>query len=741
MRAVRNFNSLKTDLLLFAAGFGIYFFYFHHAFLNINSVLSSITDDSLKNYYTFLYHVKNDPSLLNFSGMNFPFGEHIVYTDGQPALAILLKALPFTHNYLIGILHSLIFLSFIVSPLILHRVFRRLDLPALPSAFLSLGITLLSPQFPRIYEGHYALAYACMIPFCMLLILRLFEARTAKRTLALFSYNLLIFFIHPYLALGLCVFSFLSVLIFALSQHQKETMILLGGRLFVAGILPIVLFKLTMLLSDTHVNRPTEPFGLDTSVTTAGSLLTPMASPFRSFLESVFHTNSGDFEGYCYLGLALICILLLCLIALPFVFKKVKLQKEALSLFIASLLLLFFAFGWHNNLMSLLHIHSATLNQFRAAGRFSWFFYYALPVLLFSSLYHSLKDRFNFRTLSVGLSVTAFLFFALNLTETGALIKLYEKDYWKDRNFFNTQLLSAAEKQAIADIEALKPQAIIPLPTYYIGSEIYDRVTGEHLAFTLIPSVIFSYHTHTPVLSTMLSRSSISETEAGIDLLNSYKKDRAALAQLSDQPFVVIRTKTDLLPDEERLWQKITPLHAVDSVQIGMISHADFLKPVLDKKTVTIAPRNDQKPDSNAVVFVYDGDKPPFVFAKESDYDPIFNLDSGQVRGGRYISSLHYYYKNGSWRDVLFSFLVTKTKHGVSEWYQFVTIRTFSGFYKDYAVFEYPLTLEDSTTYGFFIKRSNDRNYKISDFMLRPEGTSVKVVSGRDTSYNNFPIY
>src|ERR1700733_5463679 len=98
---------LKIDLLIMGAAFCIYFIYFHHVFLNINSILSSITNDSLKNYYTYVYHVKNDSSLFQFAGMNYPFGEHVVYTDCQPALTILLKALPFTHNYLIGILHSI----------------------------------------------------------------------------------------------------------------------------------------------------------------------------------------------------------------------------------------------------------------------------------------------------------------------------------------------------------------------------------------------------------------------------------------------------------------------------------------------------------------------------------------------------------------------------------------------------------------------------------------------------------
>src|SRR4051812_35207730 len=68
---------------------------------SINEVLVSTSGDGIKNYFTFIYHAKNDPGILNFEGMNYPFGEHIVYTDCQPILSTLLRYLPFTHNYLV----------------------------------------------------------------------------------------------------------------------------------------------------------------------------------------------------------------------------------------------------------------------------------------------------------------------------------------------------------------------------------------------------------------------------------------------------------------------------------------------------------------------------------------------------------------------------------------------------------------------------------------------------------------
>ena len=52
-----------------------------------NSVLFTADGDGIKNYYTYAYHIKNDSSFNHFEGMNYPYGELVVYTDGHYALA------------------------------------------------------------------------------------------------------------------------------------------------------------------------------------------------------------------------------------------------------------------------------------------------------------------------------------------------------------------------------------------------------------------------------------------------------------------------------------------------------------------------------------------------------------------------------------------------------------------------------------------------------------------------------
>lgn len=49
--------------------------FYHHLILNPNSYLISIEIDGLYNYFSYVWHIKHDHSLLQFTGLNYPFGE------------------------------------------------------------------------------------------------------------------------------------------------------------------------------------------------------------------------------------------------------------------------------------------------------------------------------------------------------------------------------------------------------------------------------------------------------------------------------------------------------------------------------------------------------------------------------------------------------------------------------------------------------------------------------------------
>src|SRR5688572_29841913 len=122
--------------------------------LHLNSVLAGDSGDSLKNYFTFAYHSKHDLQFMDFKGFNYPFGEHSGYTDCQLLVSFLLHYLPFTHDYLAGILNALIFISLIITPLILYNILSILGVQRWPAFFTALAIAVLSSQYYKIYAGH-----------------------------------------------------------------------------------------------------------------------------------------------------------------------------------------------------------------------------------------------------------------------------------------------------------------------------------------------------------------------------------------------------------------------------------------------------------------------------------------------------------------------------------------------------------------------------------------------------------
>jgi hypothetical protein len=713
-----------AGLLLVAGSFIIYSAYFHHIFLNINSLLSSNTLDTLKNYYTFIYHTVNDNDLLEFGGMNYPYGEHVVYTDCQPLLTFLLKMLPFTHNYLIGVLHALIFGSFIITPFIIYRIFLHLEINRLVAAFCALAITLLSPQFLKINAGHHGLTYAFMIPFAILLCLRYTAHPSFQRALAIMMYSSALFLIHPYMGFSVSAFCLVTLL----PSTLKSNTVSLAGKsanLFLIGIAPALLFRLFMAFTDHHKGRTPEPFGLNEMVENLNSLLAPVFGPFRGLMEEFFLPRPQHFEGHSYLGFFTILVSVLFLLFLPFSFKKLTLKKELSAMLIAALCLLLVSFGWHRKLMETFHISSVSLNQFRAVSRFAWFFYYALPIFLIPVIYHSCKNRSGTKNFAITAISASVLFLLFNLLEADALFKMDREVFWKSRNIFNPQLLTGEEIRNINRINAAAPQAIIPLPLYHGGSEMYERPA---LNSPMQSSMLYSFHCKLPILSAMMSRTSIDETEATIGLLNSYKKNRPAIEKLTEKPFVVIKTKETLLPDEMRLWRKVKNPYKSDGLEFATVQKADFLKRIWPKNA-----------SDSEIIYVHKAAKRPYLTANMADYETMYVLDSNLANGGKYVVSFHFHYTEKDHRSVACDLIVTKKKDGSYAWVYDIPVRIMSGFYDGFGICEYFIDLEADATYEFVLKGNIQRQYHVSDFMLRDENVNVVQILGQDTIINNFP--
>jgi hypothetical protein len=155
-------------------------------------------------------------------------------------------------------------------------------------------------------------------------------------------------------------------------QRKNRTRPVLTSLL--AGIAPMVAFKLFMTITDQHIDRPVVPENIDALTAGPGSLLIPSFGPLGKIMPGLLKIPLSNFEGYCYLGLFLICITIFTLPVMVFKRSNFQTKKETGAIFISSMVLLMLALGTHNKLLELMHTRFPLLDQFRSL----WAFYLVL---------------------------------------------------------------------------------------------------------------------------------------------------------------------------------------------------------------------------------------------------------------------------------------------------------------------------------------------------------------------------
>ncbi|RMG79706.1 MAG: hypothetical protein D6707_07650, partial [Bacteroidetes bacterium] len=189
-----------------------------------NDYLFADSGDGIKNYYTYAYHIKNDSSYVYFEGMNYPYGELHVFTDGNPFLANFVKILqeffPQISRYSIGIYNSFMLWSFCVAAIFLYLILFEFMRDVVWSVAGALAIMVLSPQIMRA-GGHFSLVTFFTFPITYYLNIAE-NLKNPFKHIGLFITTICWFFIHPYLGMISALFILLYALIFMLAYRKKS---------------------------------------------------------------------------------------------------------------------------------------------------------------------------------------------------------------------------------------------------------------------------------------------------------------------------------------------------------------------------------------------------------------------------------------------------------------------------------------------------------------------------------------
>lgn len=614
-----------------ASGWGLLYALFEDLMRHPNRYIYGNGEDSYKNYFTAAYYLKYD-SGLHFSGMNYPYGEHILFTDNQPLISGLLKVsrhLGFAADtQVVGIFNFLMLYGLLLAMLLMYLIGRRLLLPHWAAAALGLLSAFLSPQIHRMV-GHYALAYAFYIPLVWLLLLRSAEG-PLRRVWPLAAAILASGFVHPYFLMIGAVFAgtFWGLRgLWALLRRQRSAAGWAALRALLAAGLPLACFLIFMKLTDPIADRPSTPYGFLTYRAYFSTIFLPVEEPLYNAWNRFFQTPPREIEGFSYIGLfsALVCLLSV-LRAGRFVLRGAwqRALRPALppglgtSLAAATLMLLFsmgIPFIWN---LEFLAEYLGPLRQFRSLGRFAWPFYYVISA--YAAVYGLLLFR---RLRQRGLPA-----FAWGLLALAAFV-------WLTEGLIHLQIHARSIRQHTPgnpmrspqpDYEALLAekgyqfadfQALLPLPAFHIGSDKYNSrfvnpgITGE--AFRI------AYRYGLPLICGSMSRTSVSQSGKLVQILSDAQIEKEILRDLPDErPLLVLKQNEHPLTWEQQLLlRRLTPiredsLFSLYRLDLGLLrssapdvfAYFDSLRPALLLQGILLSARQE-------ALLAYEGFDPP----------------------------------------------------------------------------------------------------------------------------------
>ena len=513
-------------------GFWVIVKIFGNAFWHPNAYPLAGTLDAWKNYFTPAWYIKYD-SGISFTGMNFPYGEHVLFTDNQPLISWVLQ---WVHTHIIpiadqtvGILNMLIFLNIYLCMFLLYRIARHFSLPHLYAIPLAIILALLSPQIHR-FAGHYALAYTAYIPLIWWLLI---QTSGAKRKWLPFSALVLAVslsgFVHAYYLLMGVLFAFCYFGIRAWMYHKQQNMRADLIKAGIALIIPVLVIQTFLWLTDTINDRPDNPSGILFYKAYWNSVFLPVQGPMWDAWQRFFIYERATVEGFSYVGLTAFWVFVMSLIRIiryawhqkfARIWRPVLPDDLAVTVW-ASVLLLLFAMAiplsW--GLEFLLDIFPP-IKQFRSLGRFAWVFYYVFTMysaVYLYLIYRRLRQR-QMQAFGLGILVVAMVMWGW---EAAIHIKLHAEVIKRNRdhNVFIHDYPPYEQWLAEHNYSISDFQAILPIPVFNTGSE---KFVPRWVTSGITEQVyMLAYKTGLPLACGSMSRTSVSQSSKLVQLLSS----------------------------------------------------------------------------------------------------------------------------------------------------------------------------------------------------------------------------
>lgn len=571
-------------LILF---FSLLPFYGHFWFFPYDH-LPILEEDSIKNFFTFGYHVRWDKNCWHFSGFNYSYGEIVVFTDGNPFLSNIFKLFknffPFLDKYPVESYLFYLFFSFFLCNLIVYNFLKRLGVGEMWAGIGAFVTTYLSPQWFRIVS-HFSLATSWIIPLVYLLFLKEAQNQRGKwDRLWLFLITLIGYYTHPYLGAIVTLSGGGWWGISLLSKGLRRSY----WKTFLMCFMPMLLFYAHIKLIDNHPNRFPNPWGFFANQAQFETVFLPVTGP----LSKCITWSSRPWEGWAYVGLLTDFIFLYVLFRVlkkwhqsrrlkvrsQFTYIGVGIPKELWNIGFVGLLLLLFSFGTGFNLTPKTLEFLGPLKHFRSLGRFAWGFYYIAVPFAFVVIDRLFRASFHCASRQKSIFVaTILMIYGIE----GTFNHIYLHDYSSIKATSNPFTSPNEDlKKIVQYIRSYQVRALLPLPFTQNGSELLVSLTNSQIFHD---QFLISYHSGVPLMNTVSSRTSVSEIEQFYRLFSPLKRDREqALKSINlDDTLAIVIDVTHLRPIE---WDFLISIHFfhLEKVYPYIIGFTTFKNLLLD---------------------------------------------------------------------------------------------------------------------------------------------------------------
>ena len=556
------FSALTVVLLAML----VCFRFFGEVMLHPGEYLFGAEGDGLKNYFAVAYQVIHGEGMW-FNGMLYPYGDHLIFADGQPLLTKVLSWFvePDVNNgtQIISIMNLLLLGSLVVSGWCIHRLLVWNYVNPWFAVPFSLTIAFLSPQVAR-FIGHYALGYTFFVPMAWLLIAG-FSRTNWPWVLAFIASSIVLLFgfLHPYYLFIFVIF--LGAILgweLMIKKFRFKEVEQLAARAFTL-IVPLILFIAYQKGVDPITDRPTNPTGIFSYMTTFQSVFVPVVDPFRSLFNSYFFRIfiPGNWEGHAYIGMVASFTAFASAFALVRRSKKRKwkvlthpvLPQPLKAAFIPGIITLLFAMGLFHTLgLNWLSDFIAPLKQFRSLGRVAWIFYYVFSVW---TVYHLYVLFRHFRSVGGGkytYHISLIIGLCAFVWMLDAIVNIkFHKAQMMNRYAAESFSNNYVSQWKSAGVAVEEHQAIMPLPFMLVGSEKIGLESGP---WSLLHSMKASFSSGLPIVGGTMSRTSLNVTEKSAQLVSHPLFPRPILDEMNpNKKLLILRSNEALSEEEQRL--------------------------------------------------------------------------------------------------------------------------------------------------------------------------------------------